>query len=78
MNRAYVIETNDGGVWRPVCILLAIPREIQALMSTFADQQPYVNQVTRWRRLQQNEAIAIAEAGCEVRAKDFDAEIDWS
>jgi len=78
MNRVYAIETNGNGGWSPVCILLGSSGEMQEFMSRLADQKPDMTQVTRWRRLKQKEAIALVEAGCEVRSKDFDAEIDWS
>jgi hypothetical protein len=79
MNRVYVIESRDKDGWHPMSVIVAIPGEMQSLMGKFAIMYPNAVHATRWRRLKRDEAKALLDAGCDLRAKEgCTGEIDWS
>jgi hypothetical protein len=75
MNRAYVIEVKTKDDWHPVGVVIATTSEMRASKVKFADN----THESRWRRLNQDEANALLESGCEFRAKpSWDGTLDWS
>jgi len=81
MNYAYIVEIYDDEIneWVPTIIMLTTSDEMQMLMDKFADQSETAIHSVRWRRITSPEkADEYHEAGCEIRARDFNKPIDWS